>query len=147
MQPQSRSWVLKRNCAMTPRQLSITFAALGSVSLAVSLAWALSGAWLVLPFVLMEWLVLAAAFVAYARHAADQERVTLAPDCVSVEVFSGERLNRHDIPRAWLKLRMDGGRHGLVHLASRKEDVRVGQFVDECARKRFFEEFRAALAA
>jgi uncharacterized membrane protein len=146
MQPQSRSWVLKRNCAMTPRQLCITFALLGGVSLAVSLAWALSGAWVVLPFVLLEWLVLAAAFIAYARHAVDQERVTLQPDRVSVEVFSGNRHNRLEIPREWLRPRIDEGRHGLVHLANRAQDVQVGQFVDQAVRKKFYEEFRAALA-
>lgn len=147
MQPQSRSWVLKRNCAMTPRQLFVTFAILGGVSLALSLAWALSGAWVVLPFVLLEWLVLAAAFIVYSRHAVDQERVTLEPDRVSVEVLCGMKHNRHDIPREWLRLQMDEGRWGLVHLANRRQDVQVGQFVDQAVRKRFFEEFRAALAS
>lgn len=146
MQPQSRSWVLKRNCAMTPRQLCITFAMLGGVSLAVSMAWALSGAWVVLPFVLLEWLVLAAAFIVYARHAIDQERITLEPNSVSVEVFSGSRQDRFEIPREWLRLRIDEGRCGLVHLASRRQDVQVGQFVDQAVRKKFYEEFRAALA-
>lgn len=146
MQPQSRSWVLKRNCAMTPHQFCATLVFLGSVSLAVSLAWALSGAWIVLPFVLLEWLVLAVAFVAYARHAVDQERVTLETNKISVEVVCGSRHDRHEIPREWLRLQMGEGRFGLVRLASRKQDVQVGQFVDEAVRKRFYEEFRAALA-
>jgi uncharacterized membrane protein len=62
---------------MTPGQLCTTFVMLGGVSLGVSMAWALSGAWVVLPFVLLEWVVLALAFLVYARHATDHERVTI----------------------------------------------------------------------
>ncbi len=138
--------MLRRNCAMTPGQLCTTFVMLGGVSLGVSMAWALSGAWVVLPFVLLEWVVLALAFLVYARHATDHERVTLGGDCVCVEVVKGDRLDRHEIPRQWLRCSMDDGRQGLVRLASQKREVFVGQFVGQAGRTRFFEEFRHALA-
>ena len=146
METVSRSWVLRRNCAMTPRQLCTTFVALGSVSLGVSLAWAFSGAWVVLPFVVLEWVVLALAFLVYARHATDHERVTLDGESVCVEVVRGDRCDRHEIPRQWLRCSMDDGRSGLVRLASQKREVFVGQFVGQASRTRFFEEFRYALS-
>ena len=138
--------MLRRNCAMTPGQLCTTFVMLGGVSLGVSMAWALSGAWVVLPFFLLEWVVLALAFLVYARHATDHERVTLGGDCVCVEVVKGDRCDRHEIPRQWLRCSMDDGRQGLVRLASQKREVFVGQFVGQAGRTRFFEEFRHALA-
>jgi uncharacterized membrane protein len=143
----AKTWVLKRNCAMTPGQLCTTFAVLGGVSLAVSLAWAFSGAWVVLPFVLLEWCVLALAFVVYARHAADHERITLNPETVSIEVCKGDRLDRHEIPRQWLRCRMDDGQRSLVRLASQKKEFSVGQFVSQAGRQQFYKEFRAALAS
>lgn len=147
METLTRTWVLKRNCAMTPGQLCITFVVLGGVSLAVSLAWALSGAWVVLPFVLLEWCVLALAFLVYARHAADHERVTLSPEVVSVEVCRGERLDRHEIPRQWLRCRIDDEQQGLVQLVSQRKELGVGQFVNQAGRQKFYQEFRAALAS
>ena len=147
METLTRSWVLKRNCAMTPGQLCLTFVGLGGVSLAVSLAWALSGAWVVLPFVLLEWCVLALAFLVYARHAADHERVTLSPETVSVEVCKGDRLDCHEIPRQWLRCRIDDDQQGLIHLTSQRKELSVGQFVNQAGRQKFYQEFRAALSS
>jgi uncharacterized membrane protein len=84
MEALSKSWVLRRNCALSPRQLAVAFGVLGTTSLLIAIAWAATGAWIVLPFAAIELLVLAVAFLAYARHARDQERITLARDCVQV---------------------------------------------------------------
>lgn len=147
METLTRSWVLGRNCAMTPRQLCTAFVILGAASLVVSLAWTLFGAWFVLPFMLLEWLVLALAFFVYARHATDQERITLAADMVCIEVCKGDRIDRREISRQWLRLGVDDRQRGLVRLASHRDEVHVGQFVSQGVRKKFVEEFRAALAA
>ena len=147
METLSRSWVLRRNCSLTPRQLCVAFALVGTTSMLVSLAWALSGAWIVLPFVAIELAVLAVAFVAYARHAADCERIILAGDKVSVEVFHGARFERSEIPRQWLRCGIDDGQQGLVRLTSSRKEVRIGQFVGQADRKRFVEEFKTALAS
>ena len=146
METLSRSWVLRRNCAMTPRQSLHAFLAVGATSMAVSLAWALSGVWIVLPFLLIELLVLALAFLVYARHAADQERITLAEHSVCIEVFKGNRCDRCDLPRHWLRCGMED-QQGLIRLVGNKQEVLVGQFVGQADRERFYKEFRSALAA
>ena len=63
-------WVLRRNCILTPRQLGGWFVSLAMVSLAIALAFAAHGAWLVIPFAVVEMGALGLAFVFYARHAA-----------------------------------------------------------------------------
>ena len=55
------------------------FAALAAVVLLISAVFTALGAWLVLPFAGLEVLLLGGAFVAYARHAADYERIDLEP--------------------------------------------------------------------
>jgi len=147
METLSRSWVLRRNCSLTPRQLSVAFALVGATSLLVSLAWALSGAWIVLPFVLLELAVLAVAFLAYARHAADCERIVLAEDKVSVEVFRGPRVERSELPRQWLRCGIDENQPGLVRLVASRNEVCVGHFVGQADRERFVKEFKTALAS
>ena len=146
METLSRSWVLRRNCALTPRQSCIAFLWIGATSLAVSLAWALSGAWIVLPFLLVELSVLALAFLIYARHATDRECVTLAQDSVCVEVFRGGRTDRCEIPRQWLRCGLDKEQTGLVRLVSSRKEVLIGQFVGQADRERFYNEFRSALS-
>ncbi|NDG57663.1 MAG: DUF2244 domain-containing protein, partial [Betaproteobacteria bacterium] len=41
---------MRRNCALSPKQLALWFAAISSVSIAVGCFFALAGAWMVLPF-------------------------------------------------------------------------------------------------
>ena len=54
---------------MSPAGLAMAFAALGALTLAIGVGFAMVGAWLVLPFAGLEALALAAAFFAYARRA------------------------------------------------------------------------------
>lgn len=145
METPSRSWVLRRNCVMTPRQLLVAFVVIGAGTLVVSSAWALSGAWLVIPFMLLEIGALALAFVVYCRHARDHERITLEPSCVCVEVVRGATSDRRVIPRDWLRCQFDDTRKGLIRLVSPKQELEVGQFVDQTGRRKFYDEFRAAL--
>jgi uncharacterized membrane protein len=140
-----QSWVLKRNCALTPKQLSRAFIALGLTTFVVSAAWALSGAWVVLAFMLIEWIALAAAFFVYARHASDHERVTLESDKVCIEVVRGDRLDRHELPRSWLRCQLPEGRSELVRIQSQQQEFEVGQFVNQTGRQRFYQEFKAAI--
>lgn len=98
MEALSKSWVLRRNCSLTPRQLCVAYGIVAVASLLISLAWALSGAWIVLPFAVIELLVLSVAFLAYARHATDHERITLLRDCVRVEVVKGTSSQATEFP-------------------------------------------------
>lgn len=139
--------MLARNCALTPKQLLAAFVALGLLSFGVSMAWALTGAWVVVPFMLVEWAALAIAFVVYCRHATDHERVTLDSNKVCVEVVRGSTRDRHEIPRDWLRCRLPEGRSALVRLGSARTELQVGRFVSQAGRKKFVEEFQAALAA
>jgi len=66
---------LKRNCSMSPGGLAKVFAALALLVLAIGAGFAAAGAWLILPFAGLEVLLLGAAFMLHARHAADYERI------------------------------------------------------------------------
>ena len=58
---------------MSPAGLAKAFAALAAAVLAISVGFAMAGAWLVLPFAGLEVLGLAAAYLVYARRFAKQE--------------------------------------------------------------------------
>ncbi len=54
---------------MSPAGLAAAFAALAMLTLAIGVGFAVVGAWLVLPFAGLEVLMLAVAFLVYARRA------------------------------------------------------------------------------
>ena len=70
-------WVLKRNCSVTPAQLGWMYASLCAVSLGIAGMFWLHGARYILGFAWLELLAVGAAFLVYARHATDGERISL----------------------------------------------------------------------
>ena len=123
------SLVLKRNCSMSPKALAGVFAALALVVLLIGAGFALAGAWLVLPFAGLEVLLLAGAYVAYARHAADYERLEIEPGDVRVEVAQADRVARYRLVNA--KVSVEDGR---VVLRDAKEELEVGRYLGAEAR-------------
>ena len=105
------------------------FAALAVLVLAIGVAFAAAGAWLILPFAGLEVLLLGAVYVLYARHAADYEKIEVESGRVTVEVASGGRLASY---------RMDGARVGMeegrVVLRDAKEELEIGRFIGAEAR-------------
>jgi len=114
---------------MSPKALAGVFAALALLVLAIGAGFAALGAWLILPFAGLEVLLLGAAFVLYARHAADYEKVELESGRLTVEVAEGERTARYQ---------MDGARvsieEGRIVLRDAKEELEVGRHLGAEAR-------------
>jgi len=114
---------------MSPAGLAKVFAALALAVLAIGAGFAAAGAWLILPFAGLEVLLLGAAFVLYARHAADYEKVELESGRLTVEVAEGERTARYQ---------MDGARvsieEGRIVLRDAKEELEVGRHLGAEAR-------------
>ncbi len=138
-------WLLKKNCSLSPYQLLAIFGSLALVSLAVAGYWAYRGAWVVVPFAVVECLALGVAFLVYARHANDFERVSLAMDEVLVEQTHGPKRLRTALPRHRVRAELEDDR-GLVLLRAGSQQLVVGRFVDHDARQRFLKEFKGALA-
>ena len=94
---EANSWLTKRNCSASPQQLAVVFGSLMAVSFAFGLGFAAFGLWMVLPFVGIELIAVGAAFFCYGRHAADFERIAIAPRVLSVEHVEGGRTRRWEL--------------------------------------------------
>ena len=97
-------WTLKRNCSMSPRQFASLIASLAIVSVGVASIFAYSGAWWILVFAFVEMAALLAAFVVYARHAGDYERIVVTPDAVIIEFNSGTEVVRQQAHPAFARV-------------------------------------------
>ena len=99
VQGQHVQWFLRRNCSVTPRQLFWVFLSLCAISLGIGTFFWMKGATLVLPFASLELLAVAVAFVVYARHATDGERILLRGTQLVVEFENGGKLERAEFQR------------------------------------------------
>jgi uncharacterized membrane protein len=141
-----RVWMLSRNCALTPRQLGGFYLSLVAASVCIATVFLLRGAWMILPFSLLEMVALGVALLVYARHAVDCDRVSLAQGVLEIESIDGRthQVTRMD-PRA-ARVEMDARPRATLAVVARGERIAVGKFVSERERRRFATELRQALA-
>jgi len=143
-------WIIKRNCSASPRQLALVFASIVLVSFVFGAAFAAHGLWLVLPFVGLELLAVAIAFVCYGRHAADFERIEFAAGEISIERHDGGRIDAARMQTPWARVELDESGRGWMHqvrlfIVARGERVEVARHLPEHRRRRLAKELMQAL--
>jgi uncharacterized membrane protein len=104
-----------------------------------------AGAWLVLPFAGLELLGLGIALLAYARHAADYERVSVTDGMLVVETASASRITREVFNPRWVRVELGESFRAPVVLRSDKRSVQVGLYLDPYRRRKFAQELAVAL--
>jgi uncharacterized membrane protein len=145
-------WTLKRNCSLSPGQFVSVFGSLGVVSIGVASIFAYSGAWWILVFAFIEVAALVAAFVVYAKHAGDYERIVVTPDALTIEFNSGNRVLRREAHPAFAQVEypcpgFGRGEDSLIGVALAGKAVRVGRFVPRLRRASLAQEIRTHLLA
>jgi uncharacterized membrane protein len=138
-------WQLRRNCSFSPKQLGSVFGSLCVLSLLIAALFWLAGAPFVLLFAGLEIAALGIAFMVYARHAGDGERVVLAEGALWVERWQGstqcvERFN----PR-WVCVEISQTPRRVVRLGESGRAVDIGRHVTPQQRLAFARELQRAL--
>lgn len=138
-------WRLRRNCSIAPVQLGILFASLCVVSLSVAGFFWTQGATLVLPFAVLELLAVGCAFLVYARHATDGERIRLNAGALVVEQESAGRLIRREFAREWVRISAQDGARGLIEVRGGGQSVQIGRHLRADLRPALAREMRRVL--
>jgi uncharacterized membrane protein len=142
-------WMIKRNCSASPVQVAWVFASIVAVSFAFGAVFAAQGLWLVLPFVGIETLAVAAAFICYGRRAADYERIEIGGGHIAVEQVEGSQRTVRRLPSPWARVEVQRrGRAGgvTVSLAAGGERIEVGRHLLDARRLQLAGELTRALA-
>ena len=142
---QGIEWTLKRNCSVTPAQLGYLYASLCILSMGVAGFFWSQGATLVLPFAVLELVAVGTAFLVYARHATDNERISLLGGCLVVERETAGRLSRCEFAREWVRVEPKSGAGQLIEVRGGGQSVQVGRFVRSDLRPVLAREIRQAL--
>jgi uncharacterized membrane protein len=138
-------WLMNRNCSITPRQLSLVFLSLCIVSSGIAGFFYWQGAPCVAAFAGAELLVVGAALVLFARHAADREQLTLVGRSFLVEQTLAGRTERAGWQADWLRVEPQAGQGSLVQLSGGGRTLHVGRFLRPELRSAFAQELRQAL--
>ncbi|MES2318953.1 MAG: DUF2244 domain-containing protein [Pseudomonadota bacterium] len=138
-------WLLKRNCSLSPRQAARIYGLLCGVLLAVGVAFTIRGAWLVLPFAMINIGGVIVALLYYARHASDHEHIALSEDCLLVERIDAGQLQQVRLDPYWTRIAVPNRKRPLIELESRGIKVAIGRYISEEAREDVAQELRNAL--
>jgi uncharacterized membrane protein len=142
---QSTDWILKRNCSVAPSQLGWLYVSLCVVSLGIGTAFWMQGALLVLPFAWIELAAVGVAFVLYARHATDGERIALTPDRLVIELENAGHRERTEFLPHQVRIEPQAGDRSLIEVSAAGRSVRVGRYVRPELRAALAREIRMAL--
>ena len=141
------AWHLRRNCSVTPRQLGLLYGSLCLVSLSIGLWFWWMGARLVIGFAGLELLALGAAFLVYARHAADGETVLLQGGRLIVEKECAGRRERLEFGSAQVRIADVTDEQSLIEVSAHGRRVQIGRHVRPEWRSALAGELRRALQA
>lgn len=139
------SWLLKRNCSISPMQMAGLYGSLCSISMLIAVYFWSHGATMILPFALLEMAVVGLAFLLYARHAVDRERIELRGLSLVVELDKGGRTERCEFNREWVRVEPKADDRSLIELSGQGRRVQVGRFVRPELRATLAREIRSAL--
>ena len=145
VQGQAIHWFLRRNCSVSPAQLGWLYASLCVVSLGIGTFFWFQGAVMILPFAWIEVLAVGAAFLAYARHAADREHILLQGGRLVVETEAAGRLEGAESTRHRARVEPGADDRSLIELSGQGRSVNVGRFVRPELRPALAREIRRAL--
>jgi len=142
----AHTWILKRNCSLTPRQSAAAYLLLCTGSFGIALFFLLQGFWIVLAFAVLEMAAVGWALLHYARHALDVERIALTDRSLVVERVDAGRRSQ---------FRLDPGRtrvdpplprkRKLILLEAPGTCIEVGSYVSEPVRQQVAQELARAM--
>ena len=140
-------WLLKRHCSLAPAQLGWVYLSLCAVSLSIAAFFWTQGAPLVMPFAGAEVLAMGIAFLVYARHAGDAEKIILQGGQLVVELETAGCTQRAEFNREWVRVEPRGGDGSLIEVSGQGRSVQVGRHVRPELRLALAREIRFALRA
>jgi uncharacterized membrane protein len=141
----AHTWILKRNCSLTPRQSAAAYALLCTGSFGIALVFLLQGIWIVLAFSIVEMAAVGWALLHYARHALDVERIALTERSLVVERIDAGRHSQFQLDPVRTRVAPPLRRRKLILLESPGASVEIGSYVSESIRQQVAQELARAM--
>jgi uncharacterized membrane protein len=120
---------MRRNCALTPKQLLKFYIALVCLSLIVATGFLLAGVWVIPIFTALELSAVTIGFLIYCRHALDCETIEIEGKRLLVKKFIGYKETLYEFNTQWVKIEQPLESSKTFHLSQSSLRVELGQFI------------------
>ncbi|MBU3629386.1 DUF2244 domain-containing protein [Polynucleobacter sp. AP-Reno-20A-A9] len=124
-----KRWQMRRNCALTPRQLLKFYIVLVCLSLTVGAGFFLAGVWVIPIFTALELSAVTLGFLIYCRHALDCETIEIDGKRLVVKKFIGYRELVYEFNTQWAKIELPSEGSKVFHISQSNQRVELGQFL------------------
>jgi len=126
--------VARRNNSLSSAGRNLVVGSLAAISLVISSAFALQGAWMILPFAGFEVLVVYLAFRCMEQHAGDFESLSIEDDRVLIVCRERGEVRCYEFNRYWARVVLQPGgwgRQAALALRSHGRQVEFGHHLTE----------------
>lgn len=137
-----RHWLMRRNCSFTPKQLGLFYLAQSVFALLVASFFWFRGVRFVMPFTLVELVILAIALVVYARHTTDYESLKFSEGVFEIESSHKGDRQHHRWNALWVTLSPDLNQRDLIVLSYQGKQHHIGRFLTVAQRRKFLKELQ-----
>jgi uncharacterized membrane protein len=125
----TKRWQMRRNCALTPRQLLQFYIVLVCLSLIVATGFWLAGVWVIPIFTAIELTAVTIGFLIYCRHALDSESIEIDGKRLLVKKFIGYKDTLYVFNTQWAKIEPPIEGSKTFHISQSHLRVELGQFI------------------
>ena len=120
---------MRRNCALTPKQLLKFYIALVCLSVTVGTGFFLAGVWVILIFTALELSAVTLGFLIYCRHALDCETIEIDGKNLTIKKFIGYKEAVYEFNTQWAKIELPVEGAKTFHICQSNLRVELGQFL------------------
>ncbi|MEY3777295.1 MAG: hypothetical protein RIR83_1337 [Pseudomonadota bacterium] len=124
-----RRWQMRRNCALTPKQLLQFYIALVCLSLTVATGFLLAGIWVIPIFTALELSAVTIGFLIYCRHALDCETIEIDGNRLIVKKFISYKEAIYEFNTQWVKIELPLEDSKVFLISQSNLRVEIGQFI------------------
>jgi uncharacterized membrane protein len=124
-----KTWQMRRNCALTPKQLLKFYIVLVCLSVTVATGFLLVGVWVILIFTIVELSAVTVGFLIYCRHALDCETIEIDGKQLIVKKFIGYKETVYEFNTQWVKIELPVRDAKTFFICQSHLRVEIGQFI------------------
>jgi uncharacterized membrane protein len=141
----TKRWQMRRNCALTPKQLLWFYLVLVSLSLIVGVGFFLAGVWMIPIFTTLELTAVTIGFLIYCRHALDCETIEIEGKRLIVKKFIGYKETLYEFNTQWVKIELPIEGSKVFNISQSKSRIELGQFLRTEQQMALIAQVRACL--
>jgi len=124
-----KRWQMRRNCALTPKQLLRFYIVLVCLSVTVGAGFLIAGVWVIPIFTVIELSAVTLGFLIYCRHALDSETIEIEGKRLIVKKFIGYEELVYEFNTQWAKIEIPAEGSKTFHISQSHQRVELGQFL------------------